>query len=77
MAARRRLLRWGSWFAFLNAGLLALVGARYLWYYLSLGPSPGWIYAVLAFVGQMSLLGFLLFLLLVPSSSSPLGPVSS
>jgi len=66
VAARRRLLRWGSWFAFLNAGLLALVGVRYLWYYLSLGPSPGWIYAVLAFVGQMSLLASLPFLLLVP-----------
>jgi len=63
---RRRLLRWGSWFALLNAGLLALVGARYLWYYLSLGPSPGWIYAVLAFVGQMSVLAYLPFLLLVP-----------
>ncbi len=29
MAARRRLLRWGSWFALVNAGVLALVGLRY------------------------------------------------
>ena len=66
MAVRRRLLRWGSWFAFLNLGLLTLVGARYLWYYLTLGPSPGWIYATLAFVGQMSVFAYLPFLILVP-----------
>jgi len=63
---RRRLLRWGSWFAVANAGLLALVGLRYLWYYASLGPSVGWIYAVLAFAGQMSVLAYLPFLALVP-----------
>jgi membrane-anchored protein YejM (alkaline phosphatase superfamily) len=66
VAVRRRLLRWGSWFAFLNLGLLTLVGARYLWYYLTLGPSPGWIYATLAFVGQMSVFAYLPFLILVP-----------
>ena len=39
MSARRRLLRWGSWFAVVNAALLAFVGLRYLWYYVALGPS--------------------------------------
>ena len=63
---RRRLLRWGSWFAAANAGLLALVGLRYLWYYASLGPSVGWLYAVPAFVGQMSVLAYVPFLALVP-----------
>jgi len=63
---RRRLLRWGSWFAAANVGLLALVGLRYLWYYASLGPSVGWVYAALAFVGQMSVLAYVPFLALVP-----------
>ncbi|HYS94830.1 MAG TPA: DUF3413 domain-containing protein, partial [Candidatus Acidoferrales bacterium] len=66
MAARRRLLRWGSWFALVNAGLLALVGLRYLWYYAVAGPSVAWIYALLAFVGQMAVFAFIPFLLLVP-----------
>ena len=66
MGGRRRLLRWGSWFAVVNAALLALVGLRYLWYYATLGPSLAWIYAALAFVGQMAALAYLLFLLLVP-----------
>jgi membrane-anchored protein YejM (alkaline phosphatase superfamily) len=64
--ARRRLLRWGSWFALANAALLALVGLRYLWYYVTLGPSVAWIYAGLAFVGQMAVLAYVPFLLLVP-----------
>ena len=66
MTARRRLLRWASWFALVNAVLLALVGLRYLWYYAALGPSVAWIYALLAFVGQMSAFAFVPFLLLVP-----------
>ena len=66
MEARRRLLRWGGWFALVNAGLLALVGLRYLWYYATLGPSVAWVYAALAFVGQMSALACIPFLLLVP-----------
>ena len=66
MEARRRLLRWGGWFALVNAGLLALVGLRYLWYYATLGPSVAWVYAALAFVGQMSALACVPFLLLVP-----------
>src|SRR5882672_2804568 len=66
MTTRRRLLRWASWFALVNAALLALVGLRYLWYYAALGPSVAWIYALLAFVGQMSAFAFVPFLLLVP-----------
>jgi membrane-anchored protein YejM (alkaline phosphatase superfamily) len=38
MSARRRLCRWGSWFAVANAGLLAVVGLRYLWDYSPLEP---------------------------------------
>jgi len=63
---RRRLLRWGSWFAVLNAALLAVVGLRYLWHYSALQPSFAWIYAIPAFLGQMTALGYTPFLLLVP-----------
>ena len=66
MGARRRLLRWGSWFALVNAGVLALVGLRYLWYYAAVGPSVAWIYALAAFVGQMAVFAFVPFLLLLP-----------
>jgi membrane-anchored protein YejM (alkaline phosphatase superfamily) len=66
MSARRRLLRWGSWFAVVNAALLAFVGLRYLWYYVALGPSVAWVYAALAYVGQLSALAYIPFLLLVP-----------
>ena len=66
MSARRRLLRWGSWFAVVNAALLAFVGLRYLWYYVALGPSVAWVYAALAYVGHLSALAYIPFLLLVP-----------
>ena len=66
MSARRRLLRWGSWFAVLNAALLAAVALRYLWYYSALKPRIAWIYAIAAFLGQMTALGYIPFLLLVP-----------
>jgi membrane-anchored protein YejM (alkaline phosphatase superfamily) len=66
VAARRRLLRWGGWFALVNAGVLALVGLRYLWYYSAVGPSVAWIYALAAFVGQMAVFAFVPLLLLVP-----------
>ena len=65
MAARRRLCRWGSWFALANAGLLVLVGLRYLWYYAWLRPSVAWIYAGLALMGQMSVFACVPFLFLV------------
>jgi membrane-anchored protein YejM (alkaline phosphatase superfamily) len=66
VSARRRLLRWGSWFAVLNAALLGAVGLRYLWYYSALQPSLAWIYAIAAFLGQITVLGYTPFLLLVP-----------
>lgn len=66
MSPRRRLLRWGSWFAVLNAALLAVLSLRYLWYYAALKPSLAWIYAIAAFLGQMTALGYIPFLLLVP-----------
>ena len=66
MSARRRLLRWGSWFAVVNAALLAVIGLRYLWYYVGMGPSVAWVYAALAYVGHLSALAYIPFLLLVP-----------
>jgi membrane-anchored protein YejM (alkaline phosphatase superfamily) len=82
VSPRRRLLRWGSWFAAANVGLLAVVGLRYLWHYSVLGPSFAWLYAIVAFAGQMSLFAYVPFLvvlapvtLLVPRRSVivPLG----
>src|SRR6266536_3289209 len=66
MTTRRRLLRWTGWFSLVNVALLALVGSRYLWYYATLGPSVAWVYALLAFVGQMSAFAYVPFLFLVP-----------
>jgi membrane-anchored protein YejM (alkaline phosphatase superfamily) len=66
LSPRRRLFRWGSWFAAVNAALMAVVGGPYLWYYFTLGPSLAWLYAVVAYLGHLSALAFLTFLLLVP-----------
>ena len=66
MSARKRLCRWGSWFAVANAGLLAVVGLRYLWYYSPLEPVVAWAYAVIAYVGHLSALAYILFILLLP-----------
>jgi uncharacterized protein len=66
VSRRRRLLRWGSWFAVANAALLGVIGLRYLWYYSALTPSVAWVYAILAYVGQITALAYLPFLLLVP-----------
>lgn len=63
---RRRLLRWGSWFAVTNAALLAVIGLHYLWYYAALGPSAAWVYAGLAFIGHLSFLAYAPYLLVVP-----------
>src|SRR5439155_9201840 len=65
VSPRWRLFRSGSWFAVANAVVLAIVGLRYLWYYSTLGLSPAWVYAILAYVGQMSALAYLPFLLLL------------
>jgi uncharacterized protein len=67
VSPRRRLLRWVGWFAVVNAALLALIGARYLWLYAALGRAVSWSYALVAYVGHMSALACVpLFLLLVP-----------
>jgi membrane-anchored protein YejM (alkaline phosphatase superfamily) len=69
VSVRKRLLRWGSWFAVGNAALFAIVGLQYLWHYTPVAP-VGWIYAVLAFVGHLSALAYLPFLLvLVPATA--------
>ena len=65
MTPRRRLLRWGSWFALANTVLLAVVGIRYLWYFSALGPSIAWLYALVAYIGHLALLAYLPFLLLL------------
>ena len=64
VSTRRRLLRWGSWFAVVNAALLAVVGLRFLWYYSAPAPSVAWLYAVLAWVGHSTALAYIPFLLL-------------
>ena len=66
MSARRRLCRWGSWFAFANAGLLAVVGLRYLWHYTPLEPWVAWPYAAIAYAGHLSALAYVPFVLLLP-----------
>ena len=66
MSARRRLCRWGSWFAVANAALMAVVGLRYLWHYRPLDPLVAWAYAVIAYVGHLSALAYIPFLLLLP-----------
>jgi uncharacterized protein len=58
MTARGRLIRWLGRFALVNVGLLAAVGLRYLWHYAMLGASLAWLYALMAFVGQMSALAY-------------------
>jgi len=67
VSARRRLIRWVSWFSVANAGILGLVGLRYLWYYSPLAPPIGWAYALLAYVGHVTSLAYIpLLTLLVP-----------
>jgi hypothetical protein len=65
MTSRRRLLRWAHWFTLVHAGLLALIGLRYLWLYMRLSPTVAWVYAPLAYVGHIAVLAYLPILLLV------------
>lgn len=65
VSTRRRLLRWGSWFAVVNAACLAVVGLRYLRHYSAPAPSVAWLYAVLAWVGHSTALAYIPFLLLL------------
>jgi membrane-anchored protein YejM (alkaline phosphatase superfamily) len=67
VSARPRLFRWLGWFALANAGVLAIIGLRYLWLYAALGRAVSWSYALVAFVGHMSALACLpLLVLLLP-----------
>lgn len=66
MEVRNHLLRWGGWFAVVNAALLGVVGLRYLWPYSPLEPAVAWVYAVLAYVGHLTALASIPVLLLVP-----------
>jgi len=62
---RRRLLRWVSWFAAVNAAVLAIVGAPYLWHYAALGRRVSWSYAVVAYIGQLGALACVPLLVLL------------
>jgi hypothetical protein len=66
---RRRLLRWGSWFAVANAGLVALIGVRYLWQYTAPSTPVAWLYVLAATAGHWAALAYLPFLAVV----APLG----
>lgn len=64
---RRRLLRWANWFALVNAAVLALIGAQYLWQYSApLSPALAWTYAVVASAGHMAALAYSPLLVLIP-----------
>jgi hypothetical protein len=62
---RRRLLRWGSWFAVANAALVALIGVRYLWQYTAPSAPVAWAYVLVATVGHWAALAYLPFLVVV------------
>lgn len=49
-----------------KAGLLAIVGLRYLWDYSPLEPFVAWAYAVMAYAGHLSALAYIPFLVLLP-----------
>lgn len=67
MTSRRRLLRWAHWFTAVHAGLLALIGLRYLWLYVRLSPTVAWVYAPLAYLGHIAVLAYLpIFLFVLP-----------
>src|SRR5262245_27641675 len=65
LSMRRRLLRWGAWFAAINAVALTIVGLPYLWHYSPLTPWLGWLYALLAYVGHLGALAYGPFVLLL------------
>jgi len=48
-----------------HAALLALIGLRYLWFYVRLSPSVAWGYAVVAYVGHLTALAFIPYLLVL------------
>src|SRR5215831_16391916 len=67
VSPRRRLLRWASWFGVAHAGVMGVVGLRYLWFYVPPSFAAGWAYAALAYAGHISALAYVpLLALLVP-----------
>jgi hypothetical protein len=66
---RRRLLRWGGWFALVNAGLLALIGVRYLWHYTAPAVPTAWLYVLVATAGHWAALAYIPFLLVLAPAS--------
>ena len=63
--SRRSLLKWGGWFAGANIVLMCIVGLRYLFIYSWPVELDAKFYAVVAFLGQFSLLAYLPYLLFV------------
>ena len=67
MSGRRRLLRWAIRFALVNAGLLGVIGLRYLWHYVVAAGAVAWPYVLVAYVAHWALLASVPFaLVLVP-----------
>ena len=65
MRGRKELLRWGAWFATANVVIMAVIGSRYLLYYQWPGGVLATAYTVLAYVGQLSLLAFVPYLVIL------------
>lgn len=63
---RAVLLRWAGWFFITNAGLMAIMGLRYLIHYPFPDEFLGQLYTVVAYLGQFTLLGGAPLLLLAP-----------
>lgn len=66
MRPRAALLRWCAWFFIVNAGVMAIIGLRYLLYYPFPDSALPLFYALVAYIGQFALLGFAPMLLLAP-----------
>lgn len=64
-AGRARLVKWASWFAVLNAGVMGIMALRYLVRYPFPDDPVAIFYVFLAYTGQFALLSYLPFLLLI------------
>lgn len=64
-STRRSLLRWASWFFIINAGVMALVGMRYLADLPWPDSTLALVYTITAYLGHFALLGYLPFVLVV------------
>jgi uncharacterized protein len=63
--SRRSLVKWGGWFAGANIILMCIIGLRYLFIYSWPVELDARFYAIIAFLGQFSLLAYLPYLLFV------------